>query len=278
VIVTATLTDGATLTDKISVVRVAAGATGATGVSPVTVTALPEAVVIQCEADGSPKTGQLPAGIVNVANQGGSPIAITSVTLDTQNNCTASVSGAAIALETISGTEGSIAYTVVAAGQSISKLVTFSTVSEGTVGATSFRIGVSTPQINYGIYAAHGGTIAINASSTGKLKLNLTGNYRVSNGSGTFKDFTGQFKIQLREAGGTWADVAGTESIGTPSEANTEPPYNATPGGVNGTGPYVVTGLAADAAHEVRFMDRKYDGSESTTSTLNLTLYSEQVA
>lgn len=252
----------------------AAGAAGGDGVTPVLVTAQPEAVTIQTDAGGTPVAGTFPIPIGNAATKGGAGVAISSVTIVTASGVTASVSGSTVNITGYSGgTGGEVVYDVVASGQTVRKRVTVAVTASGSNGAVQQVLRVTTPQLTWTAYQQHGGTVALNASSSGKLQLNLTGSMRVDNGG---NDLRFQSKLQYRVSAGTWTDVPGSEAISTRSELLLDP-TRIISANVNGSGPYNLTGLTADGAYEVRALTRKYDGSATTTQIVNLSISALQV-
>lgn len=255
-----------------SLIKGADGAPGADGVSPILVSAQPEALTIQAGSSGAPVAGELPKVIGNAATQAGVAVTITSVTIVAVNGCTASVSGSAVQITAVSGMGGDVTYDVVAAGQTVRKRVSFVVTQAGTDGGRAQSISI-TNNLSWSSYQQQGESIGINASSTGKLSLNLTGNMRVAIDTGAMRF---QSKVQYRAAGGTWVDVSGSEAISTTSETQVDP-TRVIAANVNGAGPYSLTGLSTGAAYEVRALTRWYDG-EVYPSTTALRLFAEQVA
>jgi hypothetical protein len=267
------------LTDKISVTRVPAGTNGAPGapgddgVSPIVVNAQPESLTVQLYADGSPKPGALPQVLANIATQAGSTATITSVSITTETGGDFSTSGSDVSLDTISAEQGSVVYDVTAAGQTITKTVPFNTVKDGASGATAQTMPV-TDTLTWTTYTGHGTPIAINASSAGKLRLNLTG--RMFAALGDFLRFDSKIRISA-DGGGSWSDVSGSEHTSTDSEELFDP-HRQSGAQVNGSGPYDVTGLTASGPYIVQVWDRKSTSPASNNSaTCSLALYAEQI-
>ncbi len=243
---------------------------GNDGVNPISVSSQPETFTIQAGANGAPIAGELPKAIGNVATQAGAMVAITSVTILSMIACTAVVIGTDVRVTAVAGMGGEVVYDVVAAGQTQRKRVTFTVNLAGADGGRAQSLTISTP-LSWSSYEQQGGSIAINASSSGKLSVNLSGNMRVALENG---DLQFQSKVQYRAAGGAWVDVGGSEAVSTVSETLYEP-TKVVGAQVNGAGPYSITGLAADAAYEVRAVTRFYRPS-SLPEVTNLRLYAEQ--
>jgi hypothetical protein len=252
------------------------GSDGADGTSPVLVTPVPAAAVIQLNADGSVKSGELPFVIAFSAIQGTSSVSVTAVSVSgTPTGCSGSGGTTSGSITALSAETGSITFNVTAGGSTVPVTVAFSTARAGGSGAASQTITVdgAVTALTWTSYAQHGTTLAINASSTGKLNVNLTGGQKPASGGSL------QFvsKIQYStDSGSTWTDVSGSEHTSTLSEFFAEPPTQ-TNANVNGSGPYSLTGLGADQPTLVRIMDHKTTGSDSSTRGV-LTLYAEQVA
>lgn len=258
------------------------GRSGDDGISPVLVTVDPPSFTIACNADGSPKSGVLPQDFVFTAMQGGAVVAIDDLDVDASPGCTTSTSGNVVTMTAISATSGSINATVTVGDQEVEVAVPFTTTNSGGAGGSTSASLQSTDNIASGTYAQLGGELTLNASAAGKLSLNLTGAYKVTPNS-SLLDLTAQTKIQMKPAAGSYSDVSGTEKTGTAatttdSSGGGTGPFIARPGGVNGTGPYVVTGLSAGASYVMRIMGRKASGSASATSQCTLTLTAEQVS
>jgi hypothetical protein len=245
---------------------------GEPGISPISVSTLPAAITIQAGPSGSPLIGELPAAIGNSATQAGFDVPITSISIVSQNACTATVVGTDVRITAVAGAMGDVVYDVTASGQTERKRVTFSVIMAGSDGTRAQAITI-TNNFSWSAYQQHGDTVAINASPSGKLSVNLTGSMRVALDAGEMRF---QSKLQYRVAGGTWVDIAGSEAISTKSETLVDP-VRVLAAQVNGAGPYALTGLSANAAYEVRALTRWYDGDVYPVTT-NLRLYAEQVA
>ena len=249
------------------------GADGDDGVSPISVSAQPEAVTINREANGSVAAGTLPIVIGNTATQAGAAVAITGITLVTVTGVTVSRSGSTISITAIAGgNNGEIVYDVAAAGQMVRKRIAITITSDGSNSLGTGLLRITTPQLSWTAYQQHGGTLALNASETGKMNVNLVGIMNVPLGG--FLQF--RSKIQYRLSGGSWVDVAGSAHQSTPSQEIFEP-NRQTNASVNGSGPYALTGLVASGAYEFRALTYKESGSGNST-TVSLTLSAEQVA
>ncbi|GAA4827542.1 hypothetical protein GCM10023232_27330 [Sphingosinicella ginsenosidimutans] len=253
---------------------------GQDGISPVLVDLDPgTSIVIACNADGSVKSGQLPVDFAVTARQG-IAIDIDDITIDSSAGCTTSVSGDVISITAISADTGGFNATISAGDQEVPVAASFTTARDGGAGGGTSASDTSGTNVTSGTYAAIGNEITINASATGKLKLNLTGSYKVANVTG--KTITLQTKIQIKPAAGSYSDVSGTEKTGTESAVvvinETTGQTKATNGGVNGSGPYTVTGLSAGASYVIRRMARKSSGTADATDSCFLTLTAEQVS
>lgn len=247
------------------------GADGSNGVSPITVSAQPEAIQINLDGSGVPQN--LPLAVGNIAMKGGAAIPVTSVTIVSVAGVTTAVSGSSINITATSGgVDGEIIYNVVAGGQTVRKRIGVTISRSGGDGAVSTTVNITTPQLSWTSYQQHGGTLAINASSTGKINVNLTGAIRA--GLGGYLRFYS--KLQYRVAAGTWTDVPGSERLSTVSEMVFEPDRQLA-ADVNGAGPYSLTGLTNSGAYEARVMTYKVSGSDNS-ATVALNLNGKQVA
>ena len=255
---------------------------GAAGVSPLLVTAQPAALQLQGDTAGAAVPGSLPAYIANSASRAGVSAAITGVTIDAASGCTVSVAGdgMTIAITAISTPTASVTYTVAAAGLS----------QQVKVGITVLRAPTSLEERGINIssggtstsYDVFGGTISIQAGSSGKIDTLLSGTY-YSGGSGAIGETRLQTKHQYRLPGGSWVDVSGSEGMGSSAtRANGgpgEPPEN-NPGSPYGAVGHI-TGLNPGTFYEVRAL-AYYDTSAGTNSKpatgVGCTLIAKQVA
>jgi hypothetical protein len=182
---------------------------------------------------------------------------------------TFSIVSGELRMTAISAESGSVEVDVVAGGQTVRKRVTFNTTRDGSDGSVATTLAITSPQINSGTYMDLGVPLAINASSTGKLKLNLTGTY--------FADtFQGGFRLMHSINGGSYTEISGTESTGTLAETLSDPVINAK-GNVDGFGPYTITTYSAEDSVLIKAQGKKLSGSASATDTLNLKIYAERV-
>lgn len=243
---------------------------GIPGVSPVSIALVPPSFTVLLDASGSAKAGELPKAIAPTATQAGAAVTITTLAIVSGSAVGGSFSivSGEISMTAISADSGSVDVDVTASGQTLRRRVTFNTARDGADGSVATVLGITSPQINSTSYMALGTVLAVNASSTGKIKLNLTGNYYADT-------FQGGFKLQY-DSGSGWTDVAGSESTGTLAELVTEPTLELK-GNVNGAGPYTVTGFSADQPLQVRALGKQLAGSASVTETINLRLYAERV-
>jgi hypothetical protein len=239
------------------------------GISPVLVTASPAALVIKLNADGSVASGELPATVEFAAVRAGAAVSVTAVSVSGAEGCTASVSSLVGQVTALSGTSGQIVFAVTADGEVTNVTVPFSTAPAGTGGGASATKACSLPSSTSYADISSGG-IAINANASGALSVNLTGFLRAANGSGNERQIV--TKIQVSTTGGSsWTDVSGSEHTSEDSVADVEPPYIANKAGLNGSGPYSVTGLGANTACLVRAMGKNVatpTGGASATITL----------
>jgi hypothetical protein len=254
------------------------GLSGADGLSPVTVAVDPPNATIACNYDGTAKSGELPIEFAFTAYQGGEAIDIDTLTVTDDSGGTFSASGAVVTLSAISALAGGFTATVAAGDQDIAVPVNFTTAISAPPASTAI-VDTSNTNVTSTSYTAIGGEITLNASAAGKLKLNLTGSYKVANDGSAFCTLT--TKIQIKPAAGSYSDVSGTEKTGTQSISASigdgGPPYKTTTGGVNGSGPYTVTGLTANASYVVRRMAKKGSG-DSNTDSCGLVLSAEPVS
>lgn len=248
------------------------GADGSNGVSPVSAELRPASFNVLLDASGAPKAGELYKAAAVTAYQGGSGISVTSVSVVSGSAVggTFSIVSGELRMTAISAESGSVEVDIVAAGQTVRKRLTFNTTRDGSDGSVATTLAITSPQINSTSYMDLGTALSINASSTGKLKLNLTGNY--------FGDtFQGGFKLQISTTGGaSWSDISGTESTGTLAEWTSDPVIRLK-GNVNGSGPYTITGYSADQPLMIKVQGKKLSGSASVTEEINLKIYAERV-
>ncbi len=254
---------------------------GAPGISPLLVTAQPAALQLQGDAAGAAVPGALPAYIENGAARAGVPATITDVTIDAASGCTASVAddGTTIAITAISKATASVSYTVSAAGLSQQVKVGITVLRAPTsLEERGLNIGSGGTSTSYDVF---GGTISIQAGSSGKVDTQLTGTY-YSGGSGAIGTTRLVTKHQYRLPGGSWVDVSGTEGAGSDAtRANGgpgEPPENS-PGSPYGAIGHI-TGLTAGTYYEVRAL-AYYDAgvaSAKPATGVGCVLIAKQVA
>ena len=258
---------------------------GADGVSPIAVTVTPQNITVQLNADGSVKTGQLPLDIAVTARQGGATIALTSITLNSPTPAGAwSENDVKVTLGSgFTGTDGFTTITVVAGGQTFSNIpITVGTVRDGATGGTSLNLAV-TPTLslaNGASYTQVGTTLAIAASSSGKLKLSLSGVIKTNTVGYGF-----DYQLDYSTNGGTsWSNaVTGSSSltdlVGIGDGGGAVAHIGAM---VDASGqPVTVTGLGAGTACLVRVTIRKTSTTTAAGATGfsgTLTMYAEQVA
>lgn len=251
------------------------GAPGDDGVSPIAVTFIPSGWSLTLASGGSLNPGQLPAYLLPTATQAGASVPVTAVSIVSGSAVggTFVVESGQVKLTAISSTDGHVDVDVTAAGQTVRQRLVLTVVQDGTNGGTETTIAITSPQINSGTYMVLGSELAINASDTGKVTVNLTGTY--------FADtFQAQTKLQVSTGGGIWTDVAGSEKIGTLAETiSGDPgePIRTAKGNVNigGVG-YLLTGYAAEQALLFRALGRKYGGDASATDWIKLRLFGER--
>ena len=254
---------------------------GAPGISPLLVTAQPAALQLQGDTTGAAVPGSLPAYIENGAARGGVPATITDVTIDAASGCTASVAddGTTIAITAISKATASVSYTVSAAGLSQQVKVGITVLRAPTsLEERGLNIGSGGTSTSYDVF---GGTISIQAGSSGKIDTQLTGTY-YSGGSGAIGTTRLVTKHQYRLPGGSWVDASGTEGAGSDAtRANGgpgEPPENS-PGSPYGAIGHI-TGLTAGTYYEVRAL-AYYDAgvaSAKPATGVGCVLIAKQVA
>jgi hypothetical protein len=168
---------------------------------------------------------------------------------------------------------------VTAAGQTVRVQLSASVVREESDGSVATRLAINSPQLTWTDFTQHGQAIGINASASGKLTVNLSGNMTGDPAADYVLRFVS--KVQYRPAGGSWIDVPGSQATST--EGGRDTIGDGSGGGtriiranVNGTGPYAITGLVADAPYEVRAMT--YRTSTAGSSAVGLSLYAERTA
>lgn len=247
---------------------------GAAGVSPIAVSLQPPSIVVQTLSNGTPYGGQFPFNIGVTAAQAGSSTPVTGISIVSADGMTLSLNP--LRVTAVSKTDAYAVIDVSAAGQTQRVQISATINRDGADGGVSTRIAINTPQLTWTGYTQHGNSIGINASSTGKLSVNLTGLVTGDPAADYVMRFVS--KLQYRAAGGTWTDVAGSEATSTEGGTSTigdGGPTRVVRAAVNGTGPYTITGLAADAAYEVRAMT--YRTSNAGSSAVGLSLYAERV-
>lgn len=235
---------------------------GAPGISPVTVRANPSSMVLKLDAAGAVKIGQLPLIFGISATKGGAGIAVTSITITSSSGGTWDVLGSAVRLTAMTGgaASGECTFTVVAGGETLTgNTVGFSTSQDGSTVNQVNKVWTPTNTELAGASFAQSGTnVAFNARAAGTLSVNLTGSIRPS-GAVTADQYAYISKLQYSlDNGATWTDVTGSQANSTVSQDSSggEPgvPQKWTAANINGTGPYALTGLGANAAVLFRAM------------------------
>lgn len=244
------------------------GADGAAGVSPVAVSVSPASDSIRLDASGAAKSGELPLVFNVKATKGGAPIAITSITINASSGGTWTEDDVAVRLTALAGgaKAGEATFTVVAGGETLTgNLVSFSTSEDGASATQTSRTHQCTyAEANSTSPAQAGPTLAYNAKADGSLVVNMTGTIRpLSEGY----QFTGSLQYSTN-GGSSWTTVTGSTQDSNISEnLNPEGTANYSACNVNGTGPYTLTGLGANAAVLVRRMINRKAGAAATAAT-----------
>lgn len=189
---------------------------------------------------------------------------MTSVSLvGTPVNCTASVVGTSGSINTITGTSGSATFDVVAGGQTVRRIVSWSAVRDG--NPSSSVTSVEPIGVLPGSYAAMTEVAAINASPTGKIKVSFAVDYTAplpSSGNPP-NTIVGKFKVQYRLSGGSFTDVSGSEVTGSTAKQSDPPDFD-DGNGAAFLSAVTLTGLTAGAPYEFRMMNQKVSGSASS--------------
>ncbi|WP_335309383.1 hypothetical protein [Sphingomonas phyllosphaerae] len=253
------------------------GADGSDGVSPIAVTLQPNAVTFQAYANGSPYAGQFPYNVGVSATRAGTIVPVTSVAIVSTNGMT--VATGPLRITSMTSSDGYAVLDVTAAGQTVRVQLGASIVREGSDGSVATRLAINSPQLTWTDFTQHGNAIGINASPSGKLTVNLSGQMTGDPAADYVLRFVS--KVQYRPAGGSWIDVPGSQVTSTEGGISTI--GDGAGGGtrivranVNGTGPYAITGLTADGSYEVRAMT--YRLTQFGSSAVGLSLYAERTA
>lgn len=251
------------------------GADGSDGVSPIAVTLQPNAVTFQAYANGAPYAGQFPYNVGVSATRAGTVIPVTSVGIVSTNGM--NVATNPLRITAMTSTDGYAVLDVTAAGQTVRVQLSASIVREGSDGSVATRLAINAPQLTWTDFAQHGNSVAINASATGKLTVNLSGQMTGDPAADYVLRFVS--KVQYRPAGGSWIDVPGSQATSTEGGISTigDGPGSGTRivrANVNGTGPYAITGLTADGPYEVRVLT--YRLTQFGSSAVGLSLYAER--
>lgn len=242
--------------------QVAKRVEGQDGVSPLVATTS-SSIQIDTDAGGVPKAGQMPRVLVyDVRYAGGDVKSAATISNLSAAGCSASIVGKNVEISALSATSGYVTIDWSYAGQTVSVRVDFMTKADGADGSTGRSTRIIT-KVSSTSYMALANTVALNASDTGKISARGSLDYAVNPGTPA-QSCTLQIKAQYREAGGTWIDIAGTETTGSKSFYNVfdnlvEPGSVACPH-------TVVTGLTANAAYEVRLLGRRSAGSDYPAS------------
>ncbi len=253
------------------------GANGENGVSPIAVSIQPSSATFQAYADGTPYAGQLPYNVGVSATQAGSGVPVTGISIVASTGMTMALNPLRITAVTTAD-----AYTVLdvsAAGQTQRLQISASLVREGADGSTSTRLTINAPQLTWTSFSQHGNTLGFQSSTTGKIRVNLTGAIM----GDPAVDYVLRFvsKLQYRAAGSpTWIDVPNSQTTSTEGGlinvgADNSGNYRPVRAAINSNGPYVLTGLAADSAYEFRALD--YKTTQGGSSSVGLSVFAERI-
>lgn len=262
---------------RVTVTKVRDGEKGTDGVSPIAVTLQPSAVTFQAYANGSPYPAQFPYNIGVTATQAGTAVPVSAIEIVSTNGLSVAVDP--LRITGISSNDGYAVLDISAAGQKSRVQLSASIVREGSDGSVATRLAINAPQLTWTDFNQHGTSIAINASASGKLTVNLTGQMTGSPSADYVLRFVS--KDQYRSAGGSWIDVPGSQATSTEGGISYvgDGPGSGTRivrANVNGAGPYALTGLTAEAPYEVRVLT--YRISAAGSSAVGLSLYAERTA
>jgi len=252
---------------------------GQPGVSPVAITLSPPTATVQLDYNGVPSG--LPIGFTVLAHQSGSAISVTSVTKTAESGGSFSVAGAVVTLNSLTGgaSDAYVVLTIVAGGQTFTGI----TLSVGTskaglaLGTAKVDISVNLSEATASSFAQVGGTLAINASNAGKVKVNLVGpGGAAGHVRPDVEDYQYEWKIELSANGGsTWP-------FATSVVTSTQTTFNLTGqmrGGLTATGgPYSITGLGSETPCLARLMLRQKAGTPAPSAMISsaLTMTAEQ--
>lgn len=249
------------------------GPPGADGISPLLITLSPVSLTVQGAPGGAPAAGELPKVVAVTAQRGGVAKTVTAISVTATFNCTASVSGTSVSLDSAGAGDAEITISVTADGETQTGIkIPVSTIASGADGDVASTISATSPQITSATYSAWSPALATNASSTGKLKVSGLCRYRVPLGLGSLQV---QAKLQISADGSSWTDISGTEVTGTISETLLDPERV-----VNGVATFpetTVTGLSGDGAYQVRAQLRKVSSGDTNSESMTLRIVGERV-
>jgi hypothetical protein len=191
------------------------------------------------------------------------------------------VAGAVVTLNSLTGgaSDAYVVLTIVAGGQTFTGI----TLSVGTskaglaLGTAKVDISVNLSEATASSFAQVGGTLAINASNAGKVKVNLVGpGGAAGHVRPDVEDYQYEWKIELSANGGsTWP-------FATSVVTSTQTVFNLTGqmrGGLTATGgPYSITGLGSETPCLARLMLRQKAGTPAPSAMISsaLTMTAEQ--
>jgi hypothetical protein len=269
--VKATITDGSTFADEISVLRVQQGATGAAGLSLELST---YSLTVLANNDGSTKGSQLPKTIVAALKAGATDVSGgATFTVPTSSGNTNSITGGTITITAVDA-DGYVDLRCVYGSFDVTKRVQVLKVADQPPPAsvTPPAGGYSTSQpissfaaVSSTSYpAAPSSTVSVRSDASGALRGVANINYAPDmppSGSRSFR-LTGKIVYRVAGSGGAWSDFAAEQSGSTSS--STGPPEPETR---EGSLSFTVdkTGLTASTDYECGFVGRQTVSGYTTT-------------
>lgn len=211
VIVTASATvGGVTYSDKISVVRVSAGADGDDGIDASNIIGAP--VIVNCDHVGVPLAGQMPQTVqfqMFIGSTDVTALATWSAPVVT-NGAATSLGGGAFQITALTADTGAIEVFATYAGYSAGLEVSINKVKAGSPAQSSNLTGLGQPGTSYGITAA--GTVQYNVFPGQTVQLSHGSSYDMQQAGGGHVRC--KFYYRNITDGGAWTQV-GSEIIGS---------------------------------------------------------------
>lgn len=270
VIVTGTITDGETLSDKISVVRSVAGSDGddgAPGEDGVSVELTgPESVAIACDASGNPKPGALAAaGGTMRLRQGGSLITSgdSYTMVGTPTNCGATINSSTgvYSVSSISANTASFTLRAIYNGQSYDKTVVLAKAIDGAAADFVFTRTTTTVSVSYYVEVA---SVDLVVAPGATLQIAGGSDYTV-NGTTNPATYAAEIKLTYQNVSDGGAETDLVSASGTSStyqsttDGNGDPQVNHSPGSASASGS--VAGPSSAKLMRARLYVRKSFGN-----------------